>query len=125
MKITESRLFDLVRYMRSELHDADLINDEEYFWLCSGANDPKIQGSPSRLRLEEYDEIRKNMEEAQACWKACREKLRVKTEGLRKVISWAESVSGRVTENRESINWTYLNDAKKAYEDKSPLTLNE
>lgn len=57
---TSLRLFDLVRYMRSELHEAGLITDEEYSWLCHDspmATDPK-GGSPSRSRLEEYDELR-------------------------------------------------------------------
>ncbi len=61
---TSERLFDLVRYMRAELHEADLISDEEYFWLCSEspmANSPK-GGSPSRERLEEYDEMRERIE---------------------------------------------------------------
>lgn len=41
---TNTRLFDLVRFMRSELHDAGLINDNEYFWLCSDA--PMAQKGP-------------------------------------------------------------------------------
>lgn len=57
------RLFDLVRYMRSELHQADLINDSEYFWLCAEAElatSPE-GGSPSRDRLEDYDELREQL----------------------------------------------------------------
>jgi hypothetical protein len=57
---TSERLFDLVRFMRSELHQADLITDEEYAWLSGGAamaNSPK-GGSPSVQRLEEYDDLR-------------------------------------------------------------------
>lgn len=56
---TSLRLFDLVRYMRSELHQADLITDSEYGQLCAGpmAISPK-GGSPSRLRLEDYDQLR-------------------------------------------------------------------
>ena len=57
---TSLRLFDLVRFMRSELHEAELISDEEYGWLCYGSDmavSPK-GGSPSRARLEEYDEMR-------------------------------------------------------------------
>lgn len=57
---TNIRLFDLVRFMRSELHEADLITDDEYFWLCSEAemaNSP-TGGSPSPRRLEDYDELR-------------------------------------------------------------------
>jgi hypothetical protein len=55
---TNVRLFDLVRYMRSELHEADLITDQEYGWLCAEAPMAKGQGSPSPRRLEDYDEIR-------------------------------------------------------------------
>jgi hypothetical protein len=61
---TSERLFDLVRYMRAGLHEADLISDEEYFWLCAEApmaNSPK-GGSPSRERLEEYDEMRERIQ---------------------------------------------------------------
>ena len=64
---TNVRLFDLVRYMRTELHEAELITDQEYFWLCAEAPMAKGQGSPSPRRLEDYDEIRakmKRMEEA-------------------------------------------------------------
>lgn len=57
---TNLRLFDLVRYMRSELHQQDLISDEEYYWLSSQA--PMANslegGSPSPRRLEDYDELR-------------------------------------------------------------------
>lgn len=60
---THVRLFDLVRYMRAELHDKDLITDEEYAWLCAEAtmaNDPK-GGSPSPRRLEDYDKLRADL----------------------------------------------------------------
>jgi hypothetical protein len=55
---THTRLFDLVRFMRAELHQADLITDEEYAWLCMEAPMAKGQGSPSPRRLEDYDELR-------------------------------------------------------------------
>jgi hypothetical protein len=58
---TNVRLFDLVRFMRSELHEADLITDREYGWLCAEAPMAKGQGSPSPRRLEDYDEIRSKM----------------------------------------------------------------
>jgi len=44
------RLLDLVRYQRSELHEAGLITDEEYASLASE------KGSVSRL--ESYDTLR-------------------------------------------------------------------
>lgn len=65
---TSYRLFDLVRYMRSELHKAELITDEEYGWLCfesEMATSPK-KGSPSRQRLEDYDELRAQLTKANA-----------------------------------------------------------
>ena len=55
---TNVRLFDLVRFMRSELHEAELITDNEYAWLCAEAPMAQGQGSPSPRRLEDYDEIR-------------------------------------------------------------------
>ena len=38
-------------------------------------------------------------------------------EALRDCVWWAESVSRRVTEDRESINWTGLQQARKALAD--------
>lgn len=56
---THVRLFDLVRFMRTELHAADLITNDEYAWLCQHTfpGDPKA-GSPSPRRLEDYDDLR-------------------------------------------------------------------
>lgn len=64
---THVRLFDLVRYQRAELHQADLIDEDEYAWLCSHTfpNDPK-QGSPSPRRLEDYDELKAQLTQAKA-----------------------------------------------------------
>lgn len=57
--ISETRLYDLVRYMRSELHTAGLITNEEYAWLATAATDGKPnQGSISAQRLATYDELR-------------------------------------------------------------------
>lgn len=61
---TNVRLFDLVRQMRAELHEDDLITDEEYFWLCGGcemATSPE-GGSPSPRRLEDYDVLSEKLE---------------------------------------------------------------
>jgi hypothetical protein len=46
MTITKDhqRLIDLVRYMRAELHQKDLISDDEYTELLG------VTGSPDRLR---------------------------------------------------------------------------
>jgi hypothetical protein len=45
------RLFDLVRYMRAELHEKNLITDDEYAWLCleSPLSDYSVK------RLQDYD----------------------------------------------------------------------
>jgi hypothetical protein len=61
---THQRLFDLVRYMRSELHEAELITDEEYAWLAAEAPMAKGSGSPSPRRLEDYDDVRANLAKA-------------------------------------------------------------
>lgn len=57
-KIQRSRLFDLVRHQRVELHEAELITNDEYAWLCTAADEGKTgKGSIARNRLDEYDEI--------------------------------------------------------------------
>lgn len=65
---TDARQFDLVRYMRSQLHEAELISDEEYAWLCSEAPLATAPegGSPSPRRLESYDDMRKRIAELEA-----------------------------------------------------------
>ncbi len=61
---THVRLFDLVRFMRRELHDADLIDDDEYAWLClSPMSTAPEGGSPSPRRLEDYDALRTKLRE--------------------------------------------------------------
>ena len=72
------RLFDLVRFMRSELHQAELITDEEYSWLCAEAELATAPegGSPSPRRLEDYDDLRKQLSDL-ARWK--REALEVES----------------------------------------------
>ncbi len=56
--MNDARLFDLVRYQRSELFEAELITEEEYSWLLSESPLAKGSGSPSPRRLESYDQIR-------------------------------------------------------------------
>lgn len=62
---TNYRLFDLVRCLRADLHDAELITDEEYAWLCAEAPMATNSkgGSPSRKRLEDYDALRARVAE--------------------------------------------------------------
>ncbi len=57
---THVRLFDLVRYHRSELHQTGLITDDEYDWLMRGCPMSRAPGggSPSPRRLEDYDRLR-------------------------------------------------------------------
>ena len=59
------RCWDLLRQMRSELLDQNLISRNEYAWLASEApyatgGDSSIpgQGSPAPRRLEDYDHLR-------------------------------------------------------------------
>lgn len=47
------RLFDLVRYQRAELHQAELISDGEYTSLLADYS--------SKARLETYDDMRKQL----------------------------------------------------------------
>jgi hypothetical protein len=67
---TNVRLFDLVRFMRSKLYEAELITDREYIWLCAEAPMAKGQGSPSPRRLEDYDEIRAKMKRMESALKS-------------------------------------------------------
>jgi hypothetical protein len=59
---THKRMFDMVRYMRAELHEANLITDAEYGWLVGEAPLAKGQGSPSPRRLEDYDELNERLQ---------------------------------------------------------------
>lgn len=47
------RLFDLVRYQRAELHQENLISDDEYVAL--------LADSESKKRLETYDDMRQQL----------------------------------------------------------------
>lgn len=53
-----ARMWDLVRYKRSDLLDDGLITREEYACLVAAEDDP---GSPSARRLESYDEMRQRI----------------------------------------------------------------
>lgn len=72
----------VVRYQRSELLDAGLIDRYEYAALCSDeTTDKPGQGSPSPRRLEGYDDLRKQLDAQRAAlatvtqelarWKVC------------------------------------------------------
>jgi hypothetical protein len=76
---SNKRLFDLVRYMRTELHEANLIDDSEYHYLCAEAEfatDPENGGSPSPRRLEDYDVIREKMAKMKTALEICKEKAK-------------------------------------------------
>ncbi len=75
---TNVRQFDLVRCMRSELHAAELITDDEFNWLCAVA--PMAQGKPgqgsiSRQRIEDYDQLRAETTRLAEALKEAREVL--------------------------------------------------
>lgn len=52
------RLFDLCRFMRSELLHAELITEKEFSFLIFDCPLAQGSGSPSPRRLEDYDAIR-------------------------------------------------------------------
>ena len=60
------RLFDLCRYQRSELLEAELITYEEYNFLMHDCPLAQGSGSPSPRRLESYDKIRDELTAARA-----------------------------------------------------------
>lgn len=60
--ISQTRLFDLVRYQRNELLDTGLITVDEWTWLVS--SDSYSPHSPRRLEL--YDRIAAELEQADA-----------------------------------------------------------
>lgn len=70
------RMWDLVRYQRSELLDVGLITIHEYGELASleTQNSPG-QGSPSARRLESYDEMRQRLDALELANKQLREEL--------------------------------------------------
>lgn len=57
------RMFDLVRYQRAELHQSDLITDEEYAMLCQEGATGEMKGSVQRL--ETYDQLQTKCAELQ------------------------------------------------------------
>lgn len=63
--LTESRLFDLVRYARYWLQDEHVISMGEWTWLTMSATGEGT-GSVSRNRLEENDRLRAALTAAQA-----------------------------------------------------------
>lgn len=106
---TNTRLFDLVRYMRSELHEAGLITDEEYAWLSGGSGMAQGQGSPSPRRLEDYDEViaRVKALEADKGWRPI-ETAPKDEDVLIAAAHIPESVGRASCENGEWYKWPYL-----------------
>lgn len=70
----------------------------------------------NRLR-EERDRYLARALQAEGKNVTLQQELSAAREALRVCVSWAESVSRRVTEDRESINWTGLQIARKALAD--------
>lgn len=67
-----TRLFDLCRYMRSELLEAELITYEEYAFLASACPLAQGSGSPSPRRLENYDRETKKIADLRGVLKKIR-----------------------------------------------------
>lgn len=59
----EERLTDLVRHQRHELHDADLISDDEFAALLADSD-----GGKRVARLEGYDAIRRELAASPSLW---------------------------------------------------------
>lgn len=103
---TNVRLFDLVRFMRSELHAAELITDDEYSWLCHGAEmaNSKAGGSPSPRRLEDYDGIRKQLAAEIAArngwWDNCKKAEAELAEAKAELAHW-QQVAEQMSAERE------------------------
>ena len=77
--MTNQRLFDIVRYMRAEIHNAELITDDEYAELAMEHS--------AVDRLEDYDELRARLNKLEA---AAREFVRkVECGEARSVRSYA------------------------------------
>lgn len=82
MEAENLRLFDLVRHQRHELLKEDLITMEEYGELMT---DPRADGagSPSRQRLETYDEMRKRIADLESRLQAESQQTNDAVEALR------------------------------------------
>lgn len=63
LPFTNERLFDLVRYKRSELYEANLIDEQEYIELVIEGGSHKRK---SVSRLEDYDKVRADLAAAHA-----------------------------------------------------------
>lgn len=91
---TNKRLFDLVRYMRSPLHEGGLISDKEYFWLASGCGETK-----SAQRLEDYDDLIKVKDQLARDLFAANEKV----EKLKQVIIELTAAGNRVESDKNAL----------------------
>lgn len=75
--LEESRLYDLVRFCRHDLHTAKLITNEEYAWLAMAATEGKPnQGSLSAQRLATYDELRAEVARLTEALRSLRDDMR-------------------------------------------------
>jgi predicted nuclease with TOPRIM domain len=130
---TNKRLFDLVRYMRSALHEGGLITDKEYAWLCSDAPMARSEYgfSPSAQRLADYDELMKSNAKLERELNAASEKIKrmgrwnsqhwIDIQNLTETIRYRESHIKRLEEAGDAmslfcadeVSLEQWNDAKK------------
>jgi hypothetical protein len=67
------RLFDLVRYMRAELHQAGLLDDMEYEFVCVEGATGNMAGSVERLST--YDDIMAKLSRQNQVFELCKTAL--------------------------------------------------
>lgn len=63
---------------------------------------------------KELDGMRAYHDSKDRLWRKAVVERTTYKEGLRKAIAWAEALVSKVP-NREELNWTYLNDAREAF----------
>ena len=115
----------------SELTTSGFTLQKKAMWFGCGSHvlldEPeKILSRTNQCRdQEEINDLRRKVEEDAERIRELEEQIKVKEfllnealrEALRVCVWWAESVSRRITEDRESINWTGLQQARKALAD--------
>lgn len=102
---THVRLFDLVRFMRSELARANLITEEEYAWLCFESPMARGEGSPSPRRLEDYDDLRAQL----ATLEASERKAHYEREDARQSLEYCREQLAAAQADKERLDWLGAN----------------
>lgn len=109
--LSETRLYDLVRYARHYLHDDGLITDEEFADLVG-------TGSESARRLEGYDALRKRVEEAELARDAAESRKSQAFQDLRERAEKAEAERDSYRERYDALwNSDALADVRKLQAD--------